>query len=343
MLNSIENKLPSYWTCPFTLTVVALITATIGATQLVPRNHLVHAANQDIKELKVVVSVTDKKGKPVVGLSQKAFQVLDGKIAQQITSFDTQDGPISVAIIFDISGMVDDRGRANKQARHILASLTQFIRSSHKSNEYFVIVGANREPRLLLNGVDDAEAAISGLNKISSWPRAGSADIMDALHLGITKASQGKYSKQTIIAVTNDSMMFWLGDMWAKHSFPEVATMVQGTGVLVYLLYVFPEDEPEFEIDSYRKRDAPRAIFQALADFSGGLHFPTQRSKQTSQYLERIATELRHQYIIGFRPMTAPKDGKCHSFKVKLMPATDSSYKTSSLTARNRKIYCPKL
>jgi VWFA-related protein len=337
-MNSIANNSQSYWPRAGWTVLAALTLSIIGATNQVFSKRLVALTQQNAKELKVIVSVTDKNRNSVNGLPQSAFTVLSEKVAQNITSFNAQDEPLSIAIIYDLSGMTNDRDQANKQAGKILDALAQFIRSSHESNEYIIIAGLNRAPRRLFERFDNADAAIAALNKLRSWPRPGSAAFMDALHLGMTKVSEGRFAKQAIITVTNDDA----GAVWAKHIYSEVTALIKAKEALVYTLYVFREGETsQVDIDSYLGGYGPKETFKDFAAFSGGSQFYASTTRGTTEYLERIAGELRRQYTIGFKPKATPKDGKCYSIKVKLVPAVDGSYRASSLAVRNREIYCP--
>ncbi len=52
----------------------------------------------------LTVTVTDTYGRYVSGLSKSAFSVLDDKQPQEITFFSDDDSPVSVGVIFVVSG-----------------------------------------------------------------------------------------------------------------------------------------------------------------------------------------------------------------------------------------------
>src|SRR5215213_11016322 len=52
----------------------------------------------------LTVTVTDTYGRYVSGLSKGAFAVFDNKQPQEITFFSDDDSPVSVGVIFDVSG-----------------------------------------------------------------------------------------------------------------------------------------------------------------------------------------------------------------------------------------------
>lgn len=52
----------------------------------------------------LTVTVTDTYGRYVSGLTKNAFTLLDQKSPQEITFFSDDDSPVSVGVIFDVSG-----------------------------------------------------------------------------------------------------------------------------------------------------------------------------------------------------------------------------------------------
>src|SRR6266853_4205532 len=53
-------------------------------------------------------TVTDAKGDYVLGLEKRAFTIQDNDSPQKITAFSDEDTPISVAVVFDVSGSMGE-------------------------------------------------------------------------------------------------------------------------------------------------------------------------------------------------------------------------------------------
>ncbi|HYO91278.1 MAG TPA: hypothetical protein VEQ40_06565, partial [Pyrinomonadaceae bacterium] len=67
--------------------------------------------------INLTVTVTDQYGRYVSGLDKKAFTVFDGKEQQEISHFSDDDAPVSVGVIFDVSGsMSGDKIRKAREA-----------------------------------------------------------------------------------------------------------------------------------------------------------------------------------------------------------------------------------
>ena len=106
----------------------------------------------------VTVTVTDIYGRYVSGLGKNAFSVFDDKLQQDISFFSDEDAPVSVGVIFDVSGSMS--GDKISRARE---ALSHFIQTSHNSDEYFLIA-FNSRAQLLLDRTRD------GLRSRASQP-----------------------------------------------------------------------------------------------------------------------------------------------------------------------------
>src|SRR5687768_11107194 len=100
------------------------------------------------------VTVTDLYGRFVSGLSKNAFTIFDNKEAQEIAYFSDDDTPVSVGVIFDVSGSMS--GDKVRRARDALA---HFIQTSHDRDEYFLI-GFNSRAQLLIDRTRDGNAVL---------------------------------------------------------------------------------------------------------------------------------------------------------------------------------------
>ena len=108
------------------------------------------------------MTVTDTYGRYVSGLSKSAFAVFDNKQQQEITYFSDDDSPVSVGVIFDVSGSMS--GDKVKRARDALA---KFIQTSHDSDEYFLIA-FNSRAQLLLDKTRDGDSILNKLTFVET-------------------------------------------------------------------------------------------------------------------------------------------------------------------------------
>src|SRR5215471_10031779 len=70
----------------------------------------------DVDLVQVYATVTDALGHYVVGLDPENFEVYEDKIAQKIDSFSSEDVPLSVGILLDVSASIRNNLKLEKDA-----------------------------------------------------------------------------------------------------------------------------------------------------------------------------------------------------------------------------------
>lgn len=254
--------------------------------------------NTDLVTL--TVTVTDQYGRYVSGLQQNAFKVFDDKEEQEITYFSDDDAPVSVGIVFDLSGsMSGDKIMRARQA------LSRFIETSHNSDEYFLI-GFNNRAQLLMERTRDGDAV---LNKLTFVQTKGQTALYDACYLGVEKVQRGTHPKRAIILISDGQ------DNDSRYTFSEVRKLLKESDVVLYGIGILGGSDPGSPLGM-----EGQSILDELASVSGGKAFFPNSSAEMDEIFERIALELRHQYSIGYKPKSFTNDGKWHKLKVKVTP-----------------------
>ncbi|HEY0324032.1 MAG TPA: VWA domain-containing protein [Pyrinomonadaceae bacterium] len=258
----------------------------------------VEVFNTDLVNL--TVTVTDQYGRYVSGLTQNAFKVFDDKEEQEITYFSDDDAPVSVGIVFDLSGsMSGDKIMRARQA------LSRFIETSHNSDEYFLI-GFNSRAQLLLDRTRDGDAV---LNKLTFVQTKGQTALYDACYLGVEKVQRGAHPKRAIILISDGQ------DNDSRYTFGEVRKLLKESDVVLYGIGILGGSDPGSPLGM-----EGQSILDELSSVSGGKSFFPNSAAEMDEIFERIALELRHQYSIGYKPRNFANDGKWHKLKVKVTP-----------------------
>ncbi|MBA2733870.1 MAG: VWA domain-containing protein [Acidobacteria bacterium] len=254
--------------------------------------------NKDLVTL--TVTVTDTYGRYVSGLDKKAFKVFEDKEEQEIEYFSDDDTPVSVGILFDVSGsMSQDKIRKAREA------LSRFIQTSHDSDEYFLI-GFNSRAQLLMDKTRDGDAV---LNKMTFVETKGNTALYDACYLGVEKVTRGVHNKRAILLISDGQ------DNDSRYTFSEVRRLLKESDVVVYSIGILGGNDPGSSLGM-----EGQATLDEMSAVSGGKAFFPNTSAEMDELFERIALELRHQYSIGYSPKNFKNDGKWHKLKVKVTP-----------------------
>ena len=258
----------------------------------------IEVVNSDL--INLTVTVTDNYGRYVSGLDKKAFKVFDDKEEQQIAYFSDDDAPVSVGVIFDISGsMSGDKIRKAREA------LSHFIQTSHDNDEYFLIA-FNSRAQLLLDKTRDGDAV---LNKLTFVETKSNTALYDACYLGVEKVVRGSHPKRALLLISDGQ------DNDSRYTFSEVRRLLKESDVVLYSIGILGGNDPGSSLGM-----DGQAILDELSSVSGGKAFFPNTSAEMDELFERIALELRHQYSIGYRPKNFTNNGKWHKLKVKVTP-----------------------
>ena len=246
----------------------------------------------------VPVTITDPMNRLVTGLEQDDFQIFENNGRQKIATFASEDAPISIGIIFDLSGSMSSK---LIRAR---ASILQFIKTANPQDEFFVI-GFNDRPELIEDFTSSVEDIQARLATVRSGHRTA---LLDAIYYGLTKMKDARHERKALLVVSDG------GDNRSRYTEGELRAQVREADVEIYSIGIF---------DPYAATPEERTGPQLLNDLSeetGGRLFRVNDIDEMGDIAEKISTELRNQYVIGYRPKDLTRDGKWRKVKVKVNP-----------------------
>jgi Ca-activated chloride channel family protein len=244
----------------------------------------------DLVSLKVTVS--DHFGRIVTGLNKANFEVYDDKVKQEIAHFTEADAPITIGIIFDVSGSMGGIIQNSQQA------LRRFIETSHTEDDFFLIA-FNDHAKLIQDFTTSPDQVLGRLMLVK--PK-GSTALYDAVYLGVEKVVQGRHRKRALLIISDGE------DNNSRYSYNELRRQVQEADVQLYAIKI---GTPW----SYGT-----GVLSEIAELTGGRSFVPGVTKGMDlvDICTRIALELRHQYSIGFYPTDSRAAIPSHRVQIKL-------------------------
>src|SRR6266704_2372848 len=278
----------------FIVFVVTIFGALSAAAQTKPREDPSPQPVQN-KDLLTVQPPAVKSSTPD---SKKSSSLLETQ--QQITNFSDDDSPVSVGVLFDVSGSMS--GDKVKRARE---ALSHFIQTSHDRDEYFLIA-FNSRAQLLMDRTRDGNAVLDKLLFVQT--RSNTA-LYDACYLGVERVQRGTHPKRALLLISDGQ------DNNSRYTFNELRRVLKESDVVVYAIGILSGGDVGSSLGM-----EGQGILEELASVSGGKAFFPRTSAEMDDIFEQIALELRHQYSIGYRPPNFVGDGKWHHIKVKITP-----------------------
>src|ERR1041385_1475739 len=113
----------------------------VAAAESQLKNHT-KPVQVDVNLVLVNVTVTDDWNRIVTGLDKENFAVMEGSELQMVKHFSSEDTPISLGVIFDMSGSMSDKIEKAREA------VIEFFKTANPQDEFFMITFSDR-PELL--------------------------------------------------------------------------------------------------------------------------------------------------------------------------------------------------
>lgn len=246
----------------------------------------------------VPVTITDPMNRLVTGLDKENFQLFEGKDAQEIRHFSSEDAPVSIGVIFDMSGsMVSKIERARE-------AVIEFFKTANPQDEFFMVAFADKPQE-----VSDFTSSVEDIqSKLAYTVPKGRTALLDAIYLGISKMRQAKYQKKALLIISDG------GDNHSRYTEGEIKSMVKEADVLVYAIGIYDHymATPEEALGP--------ALLGEITELTGGRSFTIDNPNDLADVATKIGIELRNQYVLGYRPKNPGHDGKWRKIKVKLIP-----------------------
>jgi Ca-activated chloride channel homolog len=258
----------------------------------------------------LTVSVTDKTGRPITGLEKGSFQLFEDNVAQEVSYFGYSDQPLSVGVVFDLSGSM---GREKLQrAKDALAS---FAKTCHERDD-LALVGFNDRAWLVGDRLLSPDALTNAFGLLSA---RGQTALYDGVAMGLTHVANGHQPRKALIIISDGE------DNRSRATFGTIRRMAQENAATIYAIGIH---------DFGPQHGYGRFILEELADLTGGKAFFPFSGEEMREAFDEIAVDLRQQYSIGYLPTNFQVDGKLRRIKIKL-----AAVKTGKANLRYRTGY----
>jgi len=245
------------------------------------------------------VAVVDKQGKPVTGLKEEDFQIVENGKPQTLKFFAAglpdEAPPLHLGLLLDTSGsMADDL----KDAR---AAAVKFVNALDRAAD-FTLVDFATEVRVARFGPDDYPRLVERI-------RGRRADGWTALYdaIGVYLNGAQNQDGQKVLVLYTDG-----GDTTSSLTFHDMIDLLKASDVTVYSVGYL-------EHQSTGGRMQQRSELEQAASITGGqAYFPTV-AKNLDGVFDKIREELAARYSLGYVSTDARTDGAWRNVEVKLL------------------------
>jgi Ca-activated chloride channel homolog len=253
----------------------------------------------EVTRVNMLFTVMDKKGRFVTDLNKEDFEIVENKRPQVIQEFSAEtDLPLRLGMLIDTSNSVRDRFKFEQQAA------TEFIHSvMNGSRDKAMVVSFSNEAELVSDLVEDPSKVVKAIDELR--PGGGTA-LYDAIFYACRdklSVDQPKYKFRRAIVILSDG-----DDNLSHYTRDQALEMAQKAEVAIYAISTnVTRDETEGD-----------KVLKYLAKETGGQPYFPFKMEDLEQSFENIANELRHQYIVLYRPDPLITDGQFHPITLRV-------------------------
>lgn len=235
----------------------------------------------DVDLVLVPVTVSDFMNRPVTTLGKGNFALYEENRPQEIRYFSEEEGPISIAILLDISKSMSDKIDAER------AAIVEFFKNARQDDEYFAIAFSD-SPHVVARStqsIDDLE------QKLTTIEPGGPTAMLDAVYLAMSELRSAQYKRKAIVIFSDG------GDNVSRYTLREVRALVKESDVQVYAIGLFET----FFFNTFEEKLGKKWLSE-ITDVTGGQTLTVDNRDKISDAAATISRELRNQYVLGFRP-----------------------------------------
>ena len=253
----------------------------------------------DVDLALVNVTVTDPYNRLVTGLEPENFRIFEDKVEQEVVNFSSEDLPISIGVILDLSGsMANKLGKAKEAA-------VQFFKTANPQDEFF-LVGFNERAQLLspfTNNVQDLQSRML-LASVK-----GKTALLDAIYLGLSQMRAAVNSKRALLIISDG------GDNNSRYNEKDIKRLVKEADTQLYSIGIF--DPSEYRSRTPEELNGP-TLLNEMTELTGGRAFAAENINDLPDIAAKIGAELRNQYVLGYKPSNRAHDARWRKIKIKL-------------------------
>ena len=255
----------------------------------------------DVNLALVNVTVTDPLNRLVTGLERENFRVYEDGVEQEIVTLSSEDVPVSIGLIFDMSGSMSDKVDKARQAA------VEFMRTANPLDQFF-LVSFNDRAELTSGFTTSVEELQS---RMMFTAARGRTALLDAVYLGLSQMRGAHNGKRALLIISDG------GDNHSRYNESDVKNFLKEADCQLYAIGIY--DPISVRSRTSEELNGP-SLLTEMTEMTGGRVFPVGNIGELPDIAAKIGMELRNQYVLGYKPSNAQHNGIWRKIKVKLRP-----------------------
>ena len=251
---------------------------------------------QQVNEVDLVFTVTDKHGHFINNLRESDFALLDNQLApKRVFSFTQQtDLPLRLGVLIDTSTSIRQRFHFEQKA-----SVSFLLQTLRPQSDRAFVMGFDVTPDYKQNWTNNLDLLTQGIDSLH--PGGGTA-LYDSLYSAcrdkMLDFARGQIAVRKAIVLISDG-----DDNQSRAYLADAIKECQRASTIVYTV----------STDTSPSRDRGDDVLKKIAQATGGRAFYPQRLEDMPASFAAIQNELRSQYALVYEPADFKDDGSFRS------------------------------
>lgn len=255
----------------------------------------------------VPASVIDSRGRAVVNLELKDFELrVDGEL-RPIGDVSRAETPVRMAVLFDNSASLTSAREFEKRAA------VHFFRSVLRTMDRAALYSVSTEPTLILPLTGDVRALTRSVEHFP--PPEGATSLFDAIAQA-TDYLRPQQGRKVIILVSDGV------DTTSRLDFDETLRRLLASDCQLFAVQTGHSDNTNL-----RDLVAERRLQEFAAQTGGAVYVPRGTDDLDTAFAQ-ISADLAQQYILSYYPSDERRDGRFRAFSLRVTTRTDVRIRT---------------
>lgn len=262
-----------------------------------------------IRLVRLPITVQDRKGQFVPGLSKEDFVILEDKVPQQIETFTDdigQTSPLYVAVLMDTSASTAGKLRFEQE------SAMNFIHTVVRARKDQVLFATFDDEVMLRQDFTDRLDLLD--RAVFAVKQTGTQTALyDAIWQFCDEKLRSAPGRRVLVVITDGE------DTYSRATLRDAIDIAQRTETIIYAISTkagFLSTVPGVEAGQVKDRKDRDLV--TLAEETGGMAFFSGDMLTLERSFSRISRELRAQYLVTYRPANDRYDGSFRRIEVRL-------------------------
>jgi Ca-activated chloride channel homolog len=255
----------------------------------------------DVNMTLVNLTVTDPLDRLVTGLEKEHFRVFEDNVEQEVLTLSSEDVPVSIGLVFDMSGSMSDKVEKAREAA------VQFMRTANPLDQFFLVSFNDRAE--LTSGFTSSVDELQ--NRMMFTASKGRTALLDAVYLGLSQMRGAHNGKRALLIISDG------GDNHSRYNESDVKNYLKEADCQLYAIGIF--DPIGIRSRTPEELEGP-SLLSEMTEMTGGRVFPVANLSELPDIAAKIGMELRNQYVLGYKSSNARHNGSWRKIRVKLRP-----------------------